>query len=113
MTNEQRILDPYPCREPEIGRWLAGLQDARQRTLRALEDLSPATLDWPPPDGESSIGTVLYHLADIEADYLYVEVLERPMPPEYVLYHLMQHEAEHRSQIGTLRARAQRHPTQG
>jgi uncharacterized damage-inducible protein DinB len=61
MTNEQRVLDPYPCREPEIGRWLAGLQDARQRTLRALEDLSPATLDWPPPDGESSIGTVLYH----------------------------------------------------
>jgi uncharacterized damage-inducible protein DinB len=30
-----------------------------------------------------------------------------------VLYHLMQHEAEHRSQIGALRAVAQRHPGQG
>lgn len=28
--------------------------------------------------------------------------------PEWVLHHLMQHEAEHRSQIGSLRARAQR-----
>jgi uncharacterized damage-inducible protein DinB len=27
--------------------------------------------------------------------------------PEYVLHHLMQHEAEHRGQIGTLRARAE------
>ncbi len=172
MTKDKRVLHPYPCREPEIGRWLAGMQDARQRTMWALEHLSPAELDWPPPDGESSIGTVLCHLADIEADYLYVEVLGQPMPPEvaalftyatrddqgnlvqvqghsleqhlqrlevvrgllldafrdmdladfrrarslpdydmspeYVLYHLMQHEAEHRSQIGSLRARAQR-----
>jgi len=28
--------------------------------------------------------------------------------PEWVLHHLMQHEAEHRSQIGSLRARAKR-----
>jgi uncharacterized damage-inducible protein DinB len=33
--------------------------------------------------------------------------------PEWVLYHLMQHEAEHRSQIGALRARAQRQFGQG
>jgi uncharacterized damage-inducible protein DinB len=113
-----------------------------------------------------------YHIADIEADWLYVEVLEQPLPPEvvalfpyptrdeqghltqvqgfsleehlrrleivrgllldvyqpmdlrefrrlrslpnydvtpeWVLHHLMQHEAEHRSQIGGLRARAER-----
>jgi len=28
--------------------------------------------------------------------------------PEWVLHHLMQHEAEHRSQIGSLRAAAER-----
>ena len=28
--------------------------------------------------------------------------------PEYVLHHLMQHKAEHRGQLGTLRARANR-----
>jgi hypothetical protein len=29
------------------------------------------------------------------------------MSPEYVLHHLLQHEAEHRSQIGALRAHAE------
>ena len=33
--------------------------------------------------------------------------------PEWVLHHLMQHEAEHRSQIGALRARAQRQLSAG
>jgi uncharacterized damage-inducible protein DinB len=33
--------------------------------------------------------------------------------PEWVLHHLMQHEAEHRSQIGALRARAQRQLSSG
>jgi uncharacterized damage-inducible protein DinB len=157
---------------PEIGQWLWALQDARQRTMRELEGLTPAMIDWLPPDGESTIGTILYHIALIEADWFYVEVLEQPFPPEiaalfpiedrdtqghlahvagfsleehlgrletvralllgvfqqmdlsefrrvrsleyydvtpeWVLHHLMQHEAEHRSQIGALRARAER-----
>lgn len=165
------IVDDRLSQEPEIGRWLWALQDTRQRTLRELGKLSPAMLDWLPGDDESSIGTVLYHIADIEADWLYVEVLEKPFPPEvaalfpsgtrddqghltqiqgfsleqhlnrleivrrllldayqqmdlaefrrarslpnydvtpeWVLHHLMQHEAEHRSQIGALRARAE------
>jgi uncharacterized damage-inducible protein DinB len=140
--------------------------------MEELEGLSPAMIDWLPPDNESSIGTILYHLTDIEADWLYVEVLEQSLPPavaalfpyptrdaqgqltqvsgfsleqhlerlatvrglllavfqsmelaefrrvrslphydvtpEWVLHHLMQHEAEHRSQIGSLRLRAGR-----
>ena len=165
------IVDAHLSEEPEIGRWLWALQDTRQRTMRELSRLSPAMLDWLPGGNESSIGTVLYHIADIEADWLYVEVLEKPFPPEvaalfpystrdeqghltqvqgirleqhlerleivrglllnayqqmdlaefrrarslanydvtpeWVLHHLMQHEAEHRSQIGALRARAE------
>lgn len=166
------VLDDPLSQEPEIGRWLAALEDARRRTMRVLEGLSPTLLDWRSADDESSIGTLLYHLADIEADWLYVEALEQPMPPEvaalfadptrdahgqlhqvegasldehlqrldtvrnllldgyrrmelaefrrvhrfthydvtpeYVLHHLLQHEAEHRSQIGALRAKAER-----
>jgi hypothetical protein len=44
MTKEHRVIDLYPSKEPEIGRWLAALQDARQRTMRELKDLSPAAL---------------------------------------------------------------------
>ena len=166
------IVDEHLNAEPEIGRWLWAFQDARQRTLSNLDGLAQATIDWLPPHNESSIGTVLYHLALIEADWLYSEVLEQPYPqevvalfpydhreaqgllaqvqgfsldqhlerlatvrklvldvfqqmsledfrrvrslpdydvtPEWVLHHLMQHEAEHRSQLGALRAAAER-----
>lgn len=66
----------------EIGRALWAMQDARDRTMRELAKVSSDMVDWLPPAGESSIGTILYHLADIEADWLYVEVLEQPFPPE-------------------------------
>ena len=136
--------------------------------------MDPAIIDWTAPGNGSSIGTILYHMADIEADWLYVEVLEQAIPPdvaalfpyatrdeqgqltqvqghrleqhlrrletvrglllgvyqsmdlsdfrrlrslanydvtpEWVLHHLMQHEAEHRGQIGALRDSAERHP---
>ncbi len=168
---EQLVVDAGLCSEPEVGRWVWALQECRERTMRELGHVTPAMIDWRPPQDESSIGTILYHLADIEADWLYVEVLEQPMPPElaasftfptrdaqgrltqvtdftleqhlarlatvrrpmldayqsmdladfrrarslpnydvtpeWVLYHLMQHEAEHRGQIGTLRFRAE------
>jgi uncharacterized damage-inducible protein DinB len=168
---EQLIVAAHPSREPEIGRWLWALQEARDRTMRALDGLAPDMIEWLPPDNTSTIGTILYHIADIEADWLYVEVLEQPLPPqvialfpyptrdsqgcltqvqgfslaehlgrldsvrrllldvfeqmslpefrrvrslahydvtpEWVLHHLLQHEAEHRGQIGSLRARAE------
>jgi uncharacterized damage-inducible protein DinB len=169
-VRETKVVDALVSQEREIGRWLWALQDTRQRTMEELGRLSPAMIDWLPGGDESSIGTVLYHIADIEADWLYVEVLEQPIPsevaalfpyptrdehghltqvqgcsleqhlerletvrgllldvfqrmhlpefrrvralpnydvtPEWVLHHLMQHEAEHRGQIGALRARA-------
>ena len=172
VSRKKNIVDTHLSHEPAIGQWLWALQDSRQRTMEELERVSPAMVDWLPPDNESSIGTLLYHIADIEADWLYAEVLEQPLPsavaalfpyatrnerghltqvqgisleehlkrlqtvrelllavfqqmdlgdfrrvhalpdydvtPEWVLHHLLQHEAEHRSQIGALRARAER-----
>jgi uncharacterized damage-inducible protein DinB len=170
-SRRKNRVDAHLSKEPEIGRWLWALQDTRRRTMEDLAGLTQAVIDWIPPGNESSIGTVLYHIADIEADWLYVEVLEQPLPPEvaalfpyatrdeqgrltqvqgcsleehlkrletvrtllleayqqmtlsefrrvrsfpnydvtpeWVLHHLMQHEAEHRGQIGTLRAGAE------
>ena len=79
---EQLIVDTQLSREPEIGRWLWALQNTRQRTMREIARLTPAMIDWPPGHDDSSIGAILYHLADIEADWLYVEGLARPIPPE-------------------------------
>ena len=160
---------PLPGYEPEIGRWLWVLQDIREKTLRSLDGLSTSDLDTIPPGADNTIGVLLYHIALIEADWLYVEALDnRPIPPgiealfplaardqqsqlssisglslvehlhrletvrnallqefrpmtledfrrprhfpgqydvtpEWVLYHLMEHEAEHRGHIQTLR----------
>ena len=60
---EQLIVDTWLSREPEIGRWLWALQNTRQRTMREIARLTPAMIDWPPGNDDSSIGTILYHLA--------------------------------------------------
>ena len=156
---------------PEIAPWLWALGDARRRTLDAVADTTPALLDWTPPVAGNSIGTLLYHIAAIEADWLLAEVLEQPdfppdvlelfplevreeggrlppclgldravhlgrleatrdrllatfrvmtatelrrvrrlpaydVTPEWVLHHLLQHEAEHRGEIGMIRTLA-------
>lgn len=41
---EQKIVEPYLSQEPTIGQWLWALQDARVRTMRELEGLTPATV---------------------------------------------------------------------
>ncbi len=165
------LVDGRLSQEPDIARWLWAFQDARQRTMEQLVGLTQAVIDWVPPDQASSIGTVLYHLALIDTDWLYAEILEQVYPPEivtlfpyddrdghghltqvdgitldqhldrlatvrqrllqvfhpmslhefrrirqlpaydvtpeWVLHHLLQHEAEHRSQLGALRATAE------
>ena len=162
-------VEPLEGYAPEVARALWGMVDTRRRTLRTLEGVSDEVLDWSPPyDAANSIGTLLYHLADVEASWLFRETLEvEPWPdevatlfphvdrddagvltvvaglpmtahldrladvrsmlleslremtaadyrrprepeaydvtPEWVLHHLMQHEAEHRGQIGEVR----------
>jgi uncharacterized damage-inducible protein DinB len=161
-------LDSAQAPAPEVARWLAALGDCRRRTLEALEGVSDADLDRQGVSG-NSIGSLLYHIAAIEGDWLFTEILEdrKPFPeslfpydvreeggrlspvtgmsladhldrlgtvrslilgelremdpeefhrvrslpdydvaPDWVLHHLMQHEAEHRAQIAELMAAA-------
>jgi len=150
-----------------VGRFVAMLTDTRARLLADLEGLDAALLDRTPRGSPNSIGTLLYHIAAIELDWLYADLLERDFPEaafdwfpvdvredggrltpvvesyerhlarlewvrglllmelrglsdadlartvnagpqgsgaDWVLHHLMQHEAEHRGQIGEIRA---------
>lgn len=170
MTSQKdRLLIPLSGYPDEIGLWLSALQDARARTLRVIQKIEPHWLDFVPSDNSESVSTILYHLAAIEASWLYEEILQLPFPPEveellphdvrdetgkltsvsallpehlqrlekvrgrllhaffnmpdesfteirnlpdydispvYVLHHLMQHEAEHRSQIDAIALKA-------
>jgi hypothetical protein len=166
---EVLVLEPI-ADAPEVGRWLSALEDGRGDTLRELEGISEDMLDVQPPGAENSIGTTLYHVALVEADWLFDDIFGirlndselaawfpladrdaagvltdvagesladhlqrlaavrqvlverlRPMSvedfhaprarerydvsPAWVVHHLAQHEAEHRSEIGWLKGR--------
>lgn len=68
---------------PSWGMALWQMQDTRRRTLNGLANLDTARLDWSPA-GETvnTVGSLLYHIALIETDWLYSEILETPYPPE-------------------------------
>ena len=69
--------------DPEVGRWLAALEDGRRDTLRELETVSATMVDWYPDAPLNSIGALLYHVALIEADWVSVEILGLPdYPPD-------------------------------
>src|SRR5215212_579748 len=78
MTQAERerlVLDPI-AEDAEVGRWLAALEDGRRDTLRELERVTPAMVDWYPDAPLNSIGSLLYHVALIEADWVANEILE-------------------------------------
>lgn len=170
---EVKRVEPMPGYEPDVGRWLWALQDVRRRTLETVEGIDQRLLDWSGND-ENAIGTLLYHIALIEMDWLYADLLCRPFPehviaefpqdhrlpdgrltpmtgvpltkhlarlqrtrawflrelegmtlhewrrlrapegadyqatPEWIVYHLIEHEAGHAYQISQMRKRAER-----
>ena len=79
-VRENHSVMPEVAIEPAIGRMLWMIEDTRALTLDALSGVDEHQLDWLPSDGVNSIGTLLYHIAAIEADWLFVEVREEPFP---------------------------------
>lgn len=161
-----------PGYDQDIGFCLWALEDTRIRTIKLLEGLDDWVFNWLSPISGLSIGTLLYHIAAIELDYLYSDILggfeipdeikqlfpidvrdddgklstpqDEPfklhlqrlnivrkyllatfnsMPveefrrlrdqdhysvtPEWVIYHLIQHESEHRGLFGEIILEAQ------
>ena len=71
MTDERKVLVLEPLADdPEVGRWLAALEDARRDTIREVSSVSPEMVDARPDPLLNSIGTLLYHIALIEASWL-------------------------------------------
>lgn len=170
MTPEERTVLTLQAPDGaahDVGLYLAALHDTRRRMREVLTKLPDELLDKAPPGGGSTIGAILYHIAIVEADWLFDEILgtidtdwpKALFPVEmredgrtltgfvgetlvehlarmkeirrmlvdvvstmsdddlhrvhvrnhydvstaWVLHHLMQHEAEHRSQIGHIR----------
>ncbi|OWA37967.1 damage-inducible protein DinB [Saccharibacillus sp. O16] len=166
MSKKSLTISVLPDYPPEIGRWLWGLEDVRRTLLDKVAGLTQEELDRKLEGHSSTIGSLLYHIALIEVDWLYAEVLmmepdseieawfpiphrdrqgqlsqvygedlerhtqrlaavrgdllerfrmvdledwrhPRELPdyevtPEWVIYHLIEHEAHHRGQIAQM-----------
>lgn len=77
-------LEPVSAKEPLIGHQLACLIEGRRRTKHAVNNLSPTALDWQDKEFPNSIGTLLYHIAAIEMDWLFTEILEEAFPANII-----------------------------
>ena len=75
-TKEIKMVQPVTAVHPEVGRAVWWLEEARSRLKETLVDIDSKLLDWEPYHNGNSIGTLLYHIAAIELDWLYCEVLE-------------------------------------
>ena len=82
MTARRRLVLTPIGDDPEIGRWLAALEDGRADTLKELDGVSPEMVDWYPDAPLNSIGSLLYHIGLIEADWVATEMLGLDEPPE-------------------------------
>lgn len=80
-TIQTLIAQPLRGYVPPVAMALWQLEDARNRTQRWLRTLDPALLDWSPA-GErvNTIGTLLYHIAAIELDWVFADILQAPWP---------------------------------
>lgn len=74
MKRKNLMVVPLADFEPEIGRWIWCLEDVRRTILERISGLSQSELDTKLYGGHS-IGSLLYHIALIEADWFYEEVL--------------------------------------
>jgi hypothetical protein len=80
-AKEQLVITPLPAASSDVGRWLGVLADTRRRTKEDLDGLDPRAIDEA-SSGGNTIGTLLPHIAMIEMDWLFVEILEQPIPDD-------------------------------
>ena len=77
---DRMVAEVHPAVDAEVGAALWRLAEGRERTLRLLAPVSDDIVDRHVRG--NSIGTILYHVGLIEADWLYTEILEQPVPDE-------------------------------
>ena len=74
---EQLVLASGPDVDPEIGHWLSAFDEVRRDTLAVLGTMAPDDVDRDLGDGGDSAGTVLYHVALVEVDWVFTDVLDQ------------------------------------
>lgn len=86
MARDTLTLYPLPGYPEAVGYALACMEKERDRTLEVVSNLSVAALDATPEGCPNSTGTLLYHIAAIELDWLYSEILDQDIPDAFLAY---------------------------
>jgi uncharacterized damage-inducible protein DinB len=86
MARDTLTLYPLSGYPEAVGYALACMEKERERTLEVVSDLSVDALDATPEGCLNSTGTLLYHIAAIELDWLYSEILEQDIPETFFPY---------------------------
>jgi hypothetical protein len=74
-ARERLVLEPIAA-HAEVGRWLSAMEDGRRDTLLELHGVADAMVDRRVVDELNTIGTLLYHVALIEADWLLDDIFD-------------------------------------
>lgn len=80
MPDRDLMVHPIVGYPLDLGTALWMMKDTRERTLRAIDDMGVDDIDLIPAGADNSIGSLLYHLAAIEADWLYADILQVDYP---------------------------------
>lgn len=82
---EREILSLEPVADdPEVGHWLSAMADSRSDTLKELDGrVIDDMLEAVPDEDLNSIGTILYHVALVEADWVLTDVLGPEAAPDW------------------------------
>ncbi len=78
----ENVLKVDPNYAPEVGLLVAMMQDTRRRTQSLLAELSDDLVDWHAPGVANTIGSLLYHIAVVELDWLYDDMFGEEFPAE-------------------------------
>jgi uncharacterized damage-inducible protein DinB len=73
---DEKVIPPLADYPQSIAVALWRMEDSRERTIEVVRDLSVEALEWHAEGLQNSIGTLLYHIALIEMDWLYEEMLQ-------------------------------------
>jgi uncharacterized damage-inducible protein DinB len=71
---EITTCDPVEGYGPQIGRYVAQLNELRRDLKREVEELTIEQLDWHPDEQTESIGTQLLHLDGVEWSWIHEDI---------------------------------------
>ncbi len=84
MKIERVRLTAPPDADPQLGYWVAAMDDVREDLKRSVkEKTSEDELTWQPYPGANSIGVLLLHIAHTEAWWIEEMIANKPLSEEY------------------------------